>query len=892
MFSTLRKLSSTGGPLSGLSTVDQSVFGYLKTASFELSTVGSPRDLESLSRVVSSINSFQYPPFEPLIRDMFTKSCDSSLRLNLVEESRKCNSANALRYLKSVSLCNVPEQVVENLMRRVKIRSQEDILSFISIVGSMSRDKLTDTVFNATSHVVRNAINSNFDMSVYLSIFEVVDTHWKLNQRHLVPTKTRVDLVQAGWNSVGSLESEKSVVDLVRWMCLVGSPANSMCTSRLDVRLRTGSFSKDSLVSILCAMLRCSKLPEPLDSLSKLFVERLGTDLEETAQICRLVSALAAVPVGSPLSDLLIPSVVAGVSKNLPLVPSRELPNCLSLLNRVDPSLVCRELALRGFEMDPLAIAHLIAKLDHHLPFDLLNKLFATPDFDQAKSFVDRFESVELKAEFLAALRPVASEVSILVDALVESIRLDVRRQFSVRSLVRMAALGGDALFASTGIVPSELVGKAQLSIDDTLMLLNGESAELLAPSLFENVFAATSDLSVDQTVGLLALIDSASNTLLYNRCLKRIIPKIDSMDARELLQILSAIHPVEARGAYAPATQLRCALIERFAAVLPTLTAEQSLEGFLQFGRLGFGPVPTSLVNVWRASPSITRSSEECVLFVKSCFSVGFFDGRILKKICNEFTQNAYTCVQIAEFAENLIRVGVSRNEEIVALLESTLRQDHPASLKISILKSLAKWGDFSPLFQEEFRKIWSMDLSNLANSDWVSLFDINLVLVIESPPRIKVKYVNNPEYKAFIDDHSAFAWYVEQEKARSAFIHSPLRGELMEATRALGWTANVPENGKEIYHIDLVSRGDKPTAFIVVPKLDVLEGRDNMKIIVGDSMAKLKHLGIFGYRVVVICQHEWALLNTLEQRKEYLLNSSQQTVYSLGHTPTYTTH
>ena len=243
-------------------------------------------------------------------------------------------------------------------------------------------------------------------------------------------------------------------------------------------------------------------------------------------------------------------------------------------------------------------------------------------------------------------------------------------------------------------------------------------------------------------------------------------------------------------------------------------------------------------------------------------------------------------------DFAKALVAVG-NKNDAVVQAVEKVLRDIGVGSadtlpIRISLLNSLAKAGVFSPVFQEGLRAVideTQTNLSSLTEQDWVRLFEANLAIVIEAPPKIKTKYVNDLKFKAFFDDHCSFSWYAAQERLRTDFLYSTAREEIAEAIQSLGWTdMRTPELGQEVYHIDFASGGK--VAIVTIPESDELAwtGENAMRIIVGDSMTKVKHLQMFGYKVVPVWLSEWSRMASAEARRNCLLRNSTQLVFALG--------
>jgi hypothetical protein len=146
----------------------------------------------------------------------------------------------------------------------------------------------------------------------------------------------------------------------------------------------------------------------------------------------------------------------------------------------------------------------------------------------------------------------------------------------------------------------------------------------------------------------------------------------------------------------------------------------------------------------------------------------------------------------------------------------------------------------------------------------------------------------MGDAELKSFFEEHCAFSWYARQERLRNAFIYSTARAEISEAMASLGWNdLRIADVGKEVYHVDFLTAQPDKVAVITVPAEDELGTSAGVRVIVGDSMTKIKHLQILGYKVIPVWLNEWSELEDLEARKRCLLRNSTQVVFALGPAP-----
>jgi len=286
---------------------------------------------------------------------------------------------------------------------------------------------------------------------------------------------------------------------------------------------------------------------------------------------------------------------------------------------------------------------------------------------------------------------------------------------------------------------------------------------------------------------------------------------------------------------------------------------------------------------------------SQEAITIVENLVDLRVFDKTIMDNLVREILRGDELSSRIAELAAACTRIGY-KNKELTDTCEEYLRRKSIGEIpdRISLLNSLAKNQVYSPLFQEKLRQVMdecTNDIASVSESDWVRLYEINLALLVDSPPRIKSKYMNDKSFKSFIEDNCSYSWYAQQDRKRTSFIHSAIQGELQAANESMGWSMRVPKIGKEVYHVDFLSTagdGDNRVAIVVVPESDELRRSttSSVKIVVGDSMTKIRHLQMFGYTVVPVWESEWKSTSH-EKQKELLLKYSNQVVYATGVSP-----
>ena len=916
---------------------DQSLFSYLRKAGAELSSNSAPRNLESLSQMVAAISSFKYPAFQPVARDLLVRGGDSEWRKKLIEECEACPESKALGYLKRLSSCDIPDVILESLLRKVTIQTGQDVEAFCLVIRSLRPELVTTTLRGVVGRVVKRACHARMNLSTYLDLWETFRLHWETSRRLIIPTAVKTELVEAAWGALlrCDLTKESEFVDAIKWLCMCEQVPHqrpgeiAAFINQIEIRARTGQLSQKALMEVMCAVVgvRGDVVPEPIDSIAHLAIRRLKDVSSEMTALNSAVNKYLNRRV-KPMQlegivNQLLPQLVEAVKSTVSSVPARALPDSLRLLNSVDPEVVESELARRGHEMDGVELVRIVNLLDHHLDPQVLVSLFRITLAEVAylTGLFARL-SLEDKVGWLSMLVPVMGEdaVRILLDGLSESIKADLAKEdnqlalFKSETLVKMAALGGDEIFAASTLVPSELL-RAFLATPESLRLTNRQALLLMKTGGIEvknKLFAQVLDsASLYELIELLAV--ASGNQGFVRQTLKRLVPRIDEMDGSRLVEVLGLV-PVmsEVAGSglgprFSPTCQIEEVAVGKFAALVPgkddDLSLDQVVAGFLHLGRLNFFSPDCAEAVVNRllgSSGLLTKSSENCLQLVRACRQLGVYSGALLDRLVCEFLKDAPSVRLVEGFARSLLELG-NRNDQMVRGVESALRTlvgDEPVipasklSEAISLLNILARWNVYSPLFHEEFRRVIesaSGHISKISDEDWIRLFEINLSVVIEAPPKVKVKYVNNPSYKAFIDEHCAFAWYAHQDRQRSRFIHSSHRAELVEAVRQAGW-ADATISGKEIYHLDLVS-SDGKTAFVLIPESDELQfynhRQEPLKVVVGDSLAKLKHLQVFGYKLVPVWMREWKRLRSVEERAQCITKNASQVVYSLGPGP-----
>jgi hypothetical protein len=238
-------------------------------------------------------------------------------------------------------------------------------------------------------------------------------------------------------------------------------------------------------------------------------------------------------------------------------------------------------------------------------------------------------------------------------------------------------------------------------------------------------------------------------------------------------------------------------------------------------------------------------------------------------------------------------------KNDRLIELVETVLRSGKISgnNNRIELVYFLSRNNVYSPLFQDQLRLIMEQcleDVSSVTEDEWKRLYEINLSLLVESPPKIKIKYMNDKSFKSFIDDNCSYSWYVSQEKARNRWIHSNERADIQSVMESLGWVMRVPELGKEVYHIDFASNndsGDQRVAIVMIPIRDELRKLGNesthsaaVRIITGASSSKVRHLQMFGYKVVPIWESELSNASSVQEKKDILLKASSNLVFATG--------
>jgi hypothetical protein len=925
MIRTVRRLTAQ---VSNAQT-ERSLFAYQKNTGSEIASNNNPSNLESLVRLVSAVESFKYPAFNPALQDIVSKEGDQDWIDRITSEASQIPHGVALQYLKALAPAEVPSELLLAILKRVRVNSRQDVAEFVSAISQLTPSEFTPDVRSATTFVLKNAVVNQCRLSTYNSIFELVDKHWHASRKHLVYAKLRTDLSDAGWSAFLrlNLTSEDSdFADAVKWLSFnepIRGRKEDIAAKLAEVEARAKSYvPHELLVPILSAIFENQKvvIPEPLDSITQLLARKLRiyklsiAELEElVGGLTRYFDAPRRAPQLEPVVDMILPTLLKGLEKHISSLPSRSMPGVLGLLSRSGESnLVMQELERRGHEMSGPELVRLINSLEWVDP-ELLKSLFSAK-LGEARYVDGLLQSLNLKdrIELLASLASSGidlscQEISILVTSLRENINLD--SELPIDTIVRILA-AGDAAFAGTNIIPSELVkefleseNSGQLTEDQTLRLMRAPISlqdEEIAKSLFRHIESAP--LSCGQSVELLrASLACIRDRQYIEKVLKILVPKIPEISGEidQLLELIpSELNRWADQAVYAPANQFKVELLTRTAGLSPQMEGRAVSVCLKELGRLGFVSGQSEVLDALvkrglEASGPLVVSQQEAVSVVDACRSLGIYSSDFLDLVVRDFLalsqRNPET---VAALARALVAVG-NKNDSVLTAAENILRQpgDISISTRVLLLNSLAKSGVFSPMFVEQFRRLMeeaAMNLSLLSDQDWVQLFETHLAVLVEAPPKVKVRFANDAKLKAFVDENCAFSWYASQEKQRNLFIHSRERGEIHEAMQSLGWSSmRVPELGKEVYHVDFVSESSEKgprVAVVCIPPSDELSTSSGVRIIVGDSMTKVKHLQLFGYKVVPVWLKEWQKLSSPEERKKCMLRNSTQVVFALG--------
>ena len=266
------------------------LFGYISRAGAELLSTAKPTDLKSLVRVLSAVGTFKYPAFKPAIRQLVRNPDQSDWNSRLIEEASSCSQSKALEYLKVLGQAEVvPQDLVEILIKKVKITSPKELRDYISAVKSLPSERLTSEVRNATTFVVKNAIINKMRLSTYLHIWHMIHHHWRTGHKHIIPTKLRSDLIQATWNAVPNLDltKESDFVDCVTWLAMAEQPSLlpnkdeiASVLDKLEMQARrsvTKSLTPSSVITLLSHIIgetRGDSLREPLDAIAQTLLKQ------------------------------------------------------------------------------------------------------------------------------------------------------------------------------------------------------------------------------------------------------------------------------------------------------------------------------------------------------------------------------------------------------------------------------------------------------------------------------------------------------------------------------------------------------------------------------------------------------------------------------------------
>ena len=923
---------------------DNSLFSYISRVGSEIASGTHATDLEGLVRIASSVQSFRYPAFDAAIDRTLLKGGDPEWIGKLIADAELCPAPKALRYLKSMLPLELPREVLLALVRKLSIRSNRDIEEFIQAVSAMDPHRISADVRNVFQYVVKDAaVRSNCRLGMYNSILELAKQVWESSRRHLLQARVRERLVASGWTTFLSLDMarEDDFVDAVRWLSH-GEPAVGRkedvdaMLARVEVRAK-GYVNHEKLAPLIASILNNRKnvIPEPLDSISQLLVTKMNVSRLSVTDLICLVEALASFSVAEnrpvqldSVAAAILPKTIESVIKNINLIPSRALPAALRLIGASgieNVSIIEDCLRDRGHEMDGFQLVRLInmsSDFGLNISEELITKLFAVSLGEEAGYWSRLVSRLELKdkVEFLAVVATASNpSSSLLTTTLVQGIKEDLKESassvpfFEAETVVRMFSAGNSA-FESTGLVPTDILQRflesensASLSVFHSLKLLRSTKDASIAKALFAHVSRSGEILTVLDALELLNAADSTLNDPeSIESALKLVVPRLEKgeNDITNVLKLIPDRLRLSAQNAeYSPLKQLQQVALEQVAASSIS-DFRKAVECIDQLARLRYRSeiVTTSLMEaaLAKTGAQVPLSPQEVLTTVKSLRGLRMYDSRFLDLLSDQFLASAsgLEAETVANLATCLVDMG-NKNGAVFRAAESVLKSnkdDQAITLKIQILNAMARAGVYSPLFHEELHAVAAQAASNvglLTDEDWMKLFEVNLAISVESPPKIKAKYATDVWMKNFFEEHCSFSWFAKQERLRTQFIHSKAREDLLATASSLGWSLRVPEIGSEVYHVDLVSTGDEKLALITVPELDELSARGNIKVIVGSSMSKIKHLQLFGYKVIPIWLSEWNSLScgsddgALQARKECLLRNSTQVVYTLGASP-----
>jgi hypothetical protein len=909
---------------------DRSIFAFLKRTGTDIAGSHNPTDLESLVRLVGAVDSFKYPAFNPALQEIVSKDGDQKWMEKISSDVGVVTHGVALQYLKTLAPADIPSELLSKILKRVRIQSRQDVADFVTAVSRLPHSAFTTDVRNAFTYVAKNAAVNNCWLGIYNSIFELCDRVWYTSRRHVLPTKLRQDLVEAGWSAFIRLDvfkKDSDFADAIKWLSFneqVSGRKEEISKALAVVEVRGRSFMQHDLIpGMLKSILSHQKVivPEPLDSVAQLLARKLRvsklsiSELEEIVEgLTRYFDHKRKAPQLEPVVSAILTPLLAALERNIANLPSRSMPAVLGLLARSgENGLVMQELERRGHEMSGPELVHLINSLDW-VDGQVLSRLFASR-LSEAKYVEGLLQCLTMKdrIELLATLAISgvdleSADMSILVSSLRDSLS-STDSELAIETIVRVVA-AGDATFVSTKIVPSDLVKEflesdrsGSLTVAQTLTLMNASIARSnidIAKSLFQHILAA--DLDAGECIELLrASLQAIPEKEYIEKVLRMLVPRLPSLKdgVDQVLKLLpSEISAWADSAKYSPSNQLREEILSRTSVLSSGMSAASLATCFKELARLGLvsgqSDVLSNLVqrSLQIAGP-LAANQTEAVEVMKAIRNLGVYNGDLLDILVRDFLRFPERSAEtVSILAETLTSMG-NKNEVVLMAVEQILRQSSaialPLNVRISLLHSLAKSGVFSPLFVDQFRLMLeeaSNNISSLSDDDWVKVFETHLAVLVESPPKIKVRFANDVKLKAFIDDNCAFSWYGAQERIRNRFIYSDAREQISQAMEELGWERmRVPELGKEVYHIDFVSEGSSPrVAVVTIPETDELCAHNNVRIIVGDSMTKVKHLQLFGYKVVPVWLREWKTLSTPEDRKTCMLRNSTQVLFALG--------
>jgi hypothetical protein len=932
----LRNLVRLASQTTHVQQGERSIFAHLKRTSTEVVTANNPSDLESLVRIVSAIDSFKYPAFNPALQELASKDGNDEWINNIKEEIQTIPQSTALKYFKALAPAEIPSDLLLSLIKRVNIQSRNDLSDFIDGISELSASQITPDIRRATAYLINKAVYNNCKLGTYNKIFDLLNQVWRTTHRHLVPTKLRTDLVDAAWAAFLRLDmsgKDSEFADAVKWLSLgekVTGRKAEIEEMLARVEARSKSFLQPSLIPGMISSIlsyRRNVVPEPLDSIGQLLVRKLRISKLTVDELEELVNGMTRYlenRTKSPQVESLVASIhpylVNALERNISNLPSRCMPAVLKLLVRSgDSGLVMQELERRGHEMSGPDLVRLINSMDWIEGSILVNlfsaKLGEAKYVDGLLACLTYTEKVELLASLAMSGVDLGSpDVSILTTSLRDTITNETSDDhvFEPNTIVRMVTAGDD-VFSGTGLVPSKLVKafllseeSGTLTVANGLRLLNSKLAKEdkeIAKSLFNHIRVTGGDhLDVGEAIDLLGASLTAIKEREYiEESMKVLIPQIRSIsNTHDIIGVLSLL-PSElagwsSRGSnYSPPNQFRDEILIRVSELSNKMDSKSISSCFIQLARLGFRSEEVVACLVKRglaiAGPLVS-SPEEAVEVVEASRKLRTYSPEYLDIIVRDFfkSHDAITPETLTSLGTSLTAMG-NKNDTVLIAVEQLLRTKSESldlSMKINLVNSLAKNGVFSPLFVDQLRLIFeeaSKNVSALSDEAWIKLFETHLVVLVESPPKIKVRFANDTKLRNFVDENCAFSWYAEQEKQRNHFIHSEQRAQIAQAMEALGWdNMRVPELGKEVYHVDFSA---EKIAIVTIPESDELNLVSNstgVRVIVGQSMTKIKHLQLFGYKVVPIWLKEWSNLSSDEERKKCLLRNSTQVVFALG--------